>query len=854
MHLYSRLAPFVGIFGALTFAAGLSAAEKKDENSFRLHNGWQITPVGTHENVGDMLLGCALSPDAKTLALTNVGYGTHQLQIVNVASGKVRQTLPLGRGWNGIAWRGDETIYVSGGASPFIHVFQKSFGGKFVAALDFRLPGLSADPKDEPNTKQAYISGLAYDEARKTLYAANLATDEVFALDVTTGSIKARRSLTAGGRPYCVRLGADGVYISQLAEGNILVLDSASLETKRTLATGSHPNDFLFAPDGRLFVSCGNDDKVLVLDAQSGAINERISTALTPNALPGATPDAIAITPDGKTLFAANADNNAVCVVDVETAGQSHVRGFIPTGWYPTALSVAPDGKRLFIGSGKGLGTRANPVKKLPINNIVPRDFEYIGKMLSGLISTVILPDEARLAAYTKQVYANTPYNDSLIEKPTQAPPAGQSAIPSRLGDSSPIKHILYVIKENRTYDQVFGDFKDNNRQPRGNGDPNLTLFGEEITPNQHELARQYVLLDNTYCNGEVSADGHPWSTAAIVTDIVQKLWPPSYGGKGPSPLNEKVAVPPSGYIWDACARKGLLYRSYGEQVFASSADAPPSALASSDGVTGLRGHASKAWQDAKGRRDYEKADVFINELKEFERNDNLPNFMVMSLGENHTQGTKAGAFTPKAAVASNDLGLGKIVEACSRSKYWKEMAIFVIEDDAQNGPDHVDAHRTAALVISPYVKRRHLDSTFYTTTSLLRSMELILGLPPLSQYDAASTPLYNSFGSTPDLTSYTALPARHNLQEKNQALAYGAGSSSKLDFSGYDHLTVADEDVLNRVLWHSIKGENVPYPGINRRAIFSHEGRSLAKPHEESEEDEDEERESKKPVAKDDD
>ncbi|MBV9468452.1 MAG: hypothetical protein JOZ57_04355, partial [Abitibacteriaceae bacterium] len=259
--------------------------------------------------------------------------------------------------------------------------------------------------------------------------------------------------------------------------------------------------------------------------------------------------------------------------------------------------------------------------------------------------------------------------------------------------------------------------------------------------------------------------------------------------------------------------------------------DAPPGPLASIDGMTGLRGHASKAWRQHTGR-DYEKADVFINELREYERINALPHFMVMSLGENHTEGTKPGAFTPKAKVASNDLGVGKIVEACSHSKYWNQMAIFIIEDDAQNGPDHVDAHRTAALVISPYIRRHTLDNTFYTTTSLLRTMELMLGLPPMSQYDAASTPLYKSFTNQADFTPYTAVPERIDMNARNATLAYGAKQSLALNFTDYDDLTVADEDTLNRVLWHSIKGAAVPYPGTVHRPIFADSGHSLVTPH----------------------
>lgn len=800
----------------------------------RLFNGWKITPAGRHVTTSDMLLGCAMSPDTKTLAMTAVGYGAHELYLVNTATGQIRQKFPLGRGWNGVVWSPNgDTLYASGGASPAIHVFRQRADRTFAADKDLLLANLAEDAKKEKGKAQAYVSGLALSPDGATLYIANLASDSVFALDVAGSTVKAQRKLTAGARPYCVRLAPDRsvLYVTQWAEGNIVALDPQTLEPVRTITTNSHPNDFIFTREGLMIVSCGNDDAVDIIDPRSGQVKERISTSLTPRAPAGATPNAVALSEDGRTLYVANADNNAVAVVDISILGRSHISGFIPTGWYPTAVCVAPDGKHLLIGSGKGMGTHPNPARVPQTDKVVPTGFQYIGRMLNGMISLVDLPTPVQLAAYTKQVYANTPYTDALMERAAMAPAPGTSPIPSRVGDPSPIKYILYIIKENRTYDQVFGDMKDGAGRRIGNGDPNLTLFGEDVTPNQHELARQYVLLDNVYCNGEVSADGHPWSTAAYVTDIGQRVWTVGYGGKGPQPLNEKVAVPRAGYIWDACARNNLPYRSYGEQVFAAGPDAPPGPLSSIDGVTGLRGHASKTWQTHRGR-DWERADVFINELKEFERTDSLPRFMVMSLGENHTEGTKPGAFTPKAKVASNDLGVGKIVEACSQSKFWKEMAIFIIEDDAQNGPDHVDAHRTPALVVSPYVRRHTVDSTFYTTTSLLRTMELMLGLPPLTEYDAASTPLYNTFTMQADYTPYKALPARIDLNAKNGQLAYGAQRSLALNFSTYDDLSVADEDALNRVLWHSIKGAGTPYPGTTRRPLFASTGGSLARPH----------------------
>jgi YVTN family beta-propeller protein len=802
----------------------------------RLHSGWKVTPAGKHETTNDMLLGCRLSPDGKTLAMTSVGYSAHNLYLVDTATGKISQSLPLERGWNGIAWTQDSaTLYVSGGASPRIHVFKKQPGIQLQPAGELRLPDLTMEPLKEKDKGAAYIAGLALSPDEKTLYVANIATDTIYALSLPGGAIKTKKRLAEGARPYCLRFSPDGsaLYVTQWALSSVVALRPDTLQTARTLTTGNHPNDLLFGSDGRLYVSCGNDDAVFVLDAASGQAREQIRTSLTARAPAGTTPNALALSADGNTLYVANADNNAVAVVDVSRAGSSRVRGFIPTGWYPTALAVSTDNKRLFIGSSKGLGTRANPPAKLPISQVAATGFAHIGSLIGGLVSMLEIPNEARLAAYTRQVYANTPYKDALIERPASAPRAGSNPIPSRVGDPSAIKYVLYIIKENRTYDQVFGAFKDHKGKPRGNGDPNLTLFGEDVTPNHHELARQFVLLDNTFCSGEVSADGHPWSTGAYVTDITSRTWPVQYGGKGRQPLTEKVSIPPAGYIWDLCARKGISYRSYGEYVYASGPEAPPGPLESMDGVTSLKGHASKGWQAARAaeKRDFEKADVFISELKEFERTDSLPRFMIMSLGENHTQGTRPGAFTPKAAVASNDVALGKIVEACTRSKYWKEMAIFVIEDDAQNGPDHVDAHRTVALVISPYARRQHLDSNFYTTVSMLRTIELILGLPPMSQYDAAAQPMYESFTAKPDPAPYTGLPARIDLMARNPETAYGARESAALDFSDYDRLTVQDEDTLNRALWHSIKGAGVAYPVPVRRALIAKTGRSIIPP-----------------------
>jgi hypothetical protein len=424
----------------------------------------------------------------------------------------------------------------------------------------------------------------------------------------------------------------------------------------------------------------------------------------------------------------------------------------------------------------------------------------------------VAVPDEKQLAAYTATVYRNCPYSDKLL---SNAPSPSKTAIPTRVGDPSPIKYVIYIIKENRTYDQVFGAIK------KGNGDPSLVMFGEEVTPNHHKLAEEFVLLDNLYCNGQVSRDGHPWSTMAYNTDYIARDWHLTYSRRAGVDDDDEgnLQKAPSGYLWDACARHGLSYRSYGE--YGRRVSEPDGTFKMEGAVPGLIGHMCPDYGLAKKPkqrvRDTDNVEVFLKEYRAFEKNGTMPRFIVMSLGEDHTTGTTPGTFTPQACVASNDLALGRLVEAVSHSKLWPQTAIFVIEDDAQNGPDHVDAHRTVGLVISPYTKRRYVDSTQYSTVSMIRSLELILGLPPLSQYDAAARPMFASFTDKAELTPYTHLPARIDLKAINSKLAYGAERSRKMDFSEYDRV---DDFELNEILWRSIKGKDAPVPPAVRRAI----------------------------------
>jgi DNA-binding beta-propeller fold protein YncE len=775
----------------------------------RLHSGWNLSPAGRHVTTANMLIGSAMSPDGKMLAIVSAGFGAHVLYLVDTATGAIRFRVPLRQAWNGVAWAPDgKTVYVSGGQSQSIHLVRQGADDRWAATNYLVLDGL---PPGEP----FYGAGLALSRKADTLFVANCAGDSIYALRLPDGAIVARTALPAGARPYCVRRGGDGlVYVAEWGLSRVGVFDPLTLAPIRTLDTGPHPNDLALSRDSRrLFVSCANADAVDIFDLPSGTLTDRVRTTETPRAPAGASPCALALFRNDEYLLAADADANDIAVLDIRRHGRAYVRGFIPAGYYPTAVAVSNDNQRIFIGSSKGWGSGPNP--SAPVGASIDRQprFLHVNQMLRGMISMLPIPNLQRLAAYSRQVSANSPYtDDTMPAHPPTAPPPGANPIPSHVGDPSPIKHVLYILKENRTYDQVLGDM------PEGNGDPNLTLFGENTTPNHHAIARQFALLDNLYCNGDVSADGHAWSDGALATDYTQRAWTTGYSGHGAPPATPSLITPPAGFIWDACRRKGLDFRSYGEYAYTDEHRIVSIPLEAPDGLTGLRGHTCRAWLAAtrKRYRDTEKADIFISEFRDYERTGDLPAFMVMSLGEDHTRGTVPGNIAPGACVAGNDAALGRILETVSRSKFWRQMAVFVIEDDAQNGPDHVDAHRTVALVASPYVRRHSVDSTFYTTASVLRTMELILGLPPMSQYDAAAAPMYASFGWRPDFSPYTSVAPRVDLNRRNVPGVYGAARTAKIDFSDYDRLTVSDEDALNKALWYSIKGANIPYPGTH--------------------------------------
>jgi YVTN family beta-propeller protein len=829
--------------------AGLSAQETAPEgryagpageDTFLLPNGWRLTPAGMHVPLADLPLNIVVSADGRFALVATNGYNAHELTVVELATGSKPAAQSVKQSWFGLA-RDDSKgeVWWSGGGASVLHRFTWH-DDKLEACEAFPPPATPGDPPAPVVLPHGFRTGLCLDVANGVAFSLTiLAKGDTksfawgdAASDQGRGGVISRlaargdaapRSAACGKRPYDVVKARNGLlYVSDWADRRVLVVDADTLRTIAKIPVGEHPNQLAVHPfDDRLFVACASTNSVDVIDTKAGTVQETIFTALFPRSPEGSTPDALAVTPDGETLLVANADNNCVAVVDVELARRSQVKGFIPTGWYPTAVATTPNGQHVLVGVGKGNQSRPNPVPKEAIDDTSKpvqaggyRDlpFPYIGTTLSGALSIVPMPDARQLQEYTDQVYRNCPYSDKLL---SAAPYARTTAVPTRVGEPSPIKHVIYIIKENRTYDQVFGDL------PNGNGDANLVMFGAEVTPNHRKLATEFVLLDNLYCNGHVSADGHPWSTMAYNTDYIARNWALSYSGRDAIDDDDEgdLSRAPSGYIWDACRRHGLTYRSYGE--YGGRVSQKDGTFRMEGRVPGLVGHVSPTYglprKPGQKVRDTDNIDVFLEEFREFEANDNLPQLIIMSLGEDHTEGTKPGAPTPQACVASNDLALGRLVEAVSRSKYWPEIAIFVIEDDAQNGPDHVDAHRTVGLVVSPYCRRNYLDSTQYGTVSMLRTMELILGLPPLSQYDAAANPMHESFTDVANLAPYEHEEARIDLSAVNQQTAYGAERSRRMDFTEYDRI---DDFELNEILWRAIKGADAALPPAVRRAI----------------------------------
>jgi DNA-binding beta-propeller fold protein YncE len=770
------------------------------DGSIRLPNTWSIKPAGRQLNLGDFPVSMALHPAGKWLAVLHAGYGEHEILLVDLQGNKehVASRVRLEQTFTGIAFAPDgKALYAGGGEFDVVHLF------------DFA-DGFLTRPRRLKVANQKFIPGaFAVHPKGHTLYVPGVWGHALCVLPLDQPETRRLVPLGKDSYPLACLVDSQGqrLYVSLWNKSAVAVLDLGDNRLIGMFATEAHPTEMVLGPGGKtLFVACANSTRVSVINAEDGKGLETINCALYPKAPTGNTPNSLSLTPDGQFLFVANADANNVAVFNVAQPGNAKPLGFIPVGMYPTSVRYNPANKRIYVANGRGASPRANPQGPNPLLPKNQSVREYIAGLYQGTLSVLDLPTEEQMIRHSKNAYTSSPLR---ADQGVVGGSPKDSPIPAKVGGASPIKYCIYIIRENRTYDQVFGDIKE------GNGDAGLCIFPEKITPNAHRLARQFVLLDNFYCEGEVSAEGHEWSMGAYCTDFVKRVWPLSYRGSPLKKMNiypaegafDEIARPAGGYIWDRCAEAGISYRSYGEWITNGKTHKDPGKAR----VKALEGHFDPWFHGYDlDYPDAKRADRFIEELQRFEKDGGMPRLSIVRLPNDHTYGMRAGKPTPTAMVAENDLALGRVVETITKSSFWKETAIFVLEDDAQNGSDHVDAHRSVALVISPYTQHGKVDSTMYSTSGMLRTMELILGLKPMSQFDAAARPMFNAFQSKPDLQNYAHVAPDTDIKAVNVTGTWGAKLSATFDFSKEDAI---EDLIFNEVIWRSVRGEGSPMP-----------------------------------------
>jgi YVTN family beta-propeller protein len=794
----------------------------------------------------------AFADDGRTLVIKNM----KDLVFLDVKEAKIMQTLPLSEAKSGGKSGGfsvvgllvaDKRVYASD-AQMHVRVAERQENGKYQWVDNLEL--------SKPKEGNAHPAGLALQD-KEHFWVTGTRNNSVELMPIAKGP--ADQVVPIGVAPYMVcPVRPDKVYVTNWGgdhpkEGDpkgitsgtdvrvdprtnvanhgsvsVLTLEDNKWKQTKTITVGLHPSGMIASAKGKfVYVANANSDTISVIDTAKDEVIETIKCRPEARLPFGSGSNAVALSPDGATLYVANGTNNCVAVVRLAAkasegdaqnrAETSSVAGLIPTGWYPGALVVSSDGKTLFVANVKGHGALSQPRVEEKGKN----SHDHLGS-----VSIIPVPDDKALAEYTKTVNENNrlAYSIAGLEKPRAD--VKPMPVPQRHGEPSVFKHVIYIIKENRTYDQVLGDMKE------GNGEPKLCMFGEEVTPNHHALARQFTLFDNFYCSGVLSADGHTWVNEAYVSDYLEKAFG-AFTRSYPDDGSDHLAYVPTGFLWDNALLHKKTLRNFGEYV---KNDFTPKTAKWADFYADYQNGTQKVTVQASANvkalepythpgypwfplvmPDVYRAKLFIEDLKGWEKKDEMPNLVYVTLPCDHTTGTKSQFPTPRASVADNDLALGQIVEAVSNSKFWADTCIFVVEDDPQNGFDHVDGHRTVALVISPYTKRKHVDHTNYNQTGMVKTIELLLGLPPMNQLDLSATPMRNCFQSEPDKTSYTAVKNKIPLDEMNKPTSQLRGEalkfaklSEELDFDDGD---AADEDKLNRILWHSVKGDGVPYP-----------------------------------------
>ena len=830
-----------------------------------------LEPAGLQAVFPGRPVDLALAEGGKVLVVKN----RVDLTFIGLPEGRFNQTLdaPLrnkqkvGFSVVGLAVIGDRVLVTD--AEDHLSIALRQSDGQYTWERHIQLNPSRIREVTEKGKKSAHPAGIAV-LSDTEVFVTTTRCNSVQRVNLTSGKVE--EEIPVGVAPYMVlMLGSDRAYVTNwggdpprpgdpqdtssgtpiridpktgvASHGSVSVLkkEAGRWKQTKTISVGLHPSG-MCASKGKnfVYVANANSDSVSVLDTSKDEVIEYIKCRPEARLPFGSGTNAVTLSPGGETLYVANGTNNCVAVVRLaekssEVVGRignpstgkgpianpshSTIDGLIPTGWYPGAVLVSADGKTLHVANIKGHGSLGTPKTRAREKRKNTHDHQ-------GTVSIIDVPDAATLKQYTERVNRNNRLGYSLsgLEKPRKDVKA--VPVPQRHGELSMFEHVIYIIKENRTYDQVFGDMKE------GRGDANLVLFGEEVTPNHHALARQFTLFDNFYCSGVLSADGHTWCNEAYVSDYLEKAFggfTRSYPDDGSDPL----AYVPTGHLWsNALAQKKSL-RVYGEYI---KNEYLPKDVTWTDFYNDYK-NGSKVGKVLVRSNiealnpytcldypwfpllmpDVYRARIFLNELKDFEKTGKLPNLVYLALPCDHTDGTRPGYPTPRAMVADNDLALGQIVEAISHSKFWPKTCIFVVEDDPQNGFDHIDPHRTVALVISPYTKRKYVDSTCYNQTGMVKTIEMLLGLPPMNQLDLSATPMRYAFQEKADLTPYRAVPNRIRLDEMNPDVKKLAGKAlhwakKSLELN-LDEGDEADEDALNRILWHAVRGYETPYP-----------------------------------------
>jgi len=869
------------VLSTIAIASAASAASSdlvgpRDSGRAALPVNQVIAPAGRQVALpGLRPQALALSPDGRLLVTAGK---THELVVVDPVTAEIRQRVPLPseevggpapddvspnilkpdqRGqlsYTGLIFSPDgRRIYLSN-VDGSVKVFRVAEDGTVSGWYSMPLP-----LADAPRREVDIPAGLAVSADGQTLYVALNLSNRVGEFVAATGELK--RVFDVGVAPFDVALVGRKLYASNwggrrpqpgdltgpagrgmevrvdpihhiASEGSVSVIDLSEGQVTGEILTQLHASALAVSPDAR-YVVCANaaSDNLSVIDTHADRVVETIWVKPSPADLFGASPNALAFDPNGATLYIANGTQNAVAVVQFDPGDrESTLVGLIPVGWFPGALVLDAARHSLYVANIKGLPSQ-------PRRDSDSGREGFNSHHYHGSLSLLAIPDPAALQGQTAAVWEN--YQRERMADALLPPRGGQPLrpVPERIGEPSVFEHVVYVIKENRTYDQVLGALG------KGNGDPTLCIFGESVTPNQHKLVQEFVLLDNAYCCGILSADGHQWSTSAFATDYLERSfagWPRSYpDGMGIDEC-DALAYAPSGFLWDNAARHGVSLWNFGEFAMPTCGWSDPDrdgepewrdywdefqngsgevVIASRPSIESIRPYTPTdyvGWN--MDVPDVWRARYITNQLAAWEREGKMPALILICLPNDHTSGTRAGAPTPAALVADNDLAFGQLVQAISHSRFWSNTVIFAIEDDPQAGWDHVSGYRTTAYVVSPYTKRGETISTQYNSTSVLRTIEQILGLPPMNQFDATATPLFDCFTGVPDYRPFTAVPNQVPLDEMNPPpnaltdplLRRHAVASAELNLTRVD---ACPEDLFNRILWHSMKGSHAPYP-----------------------------------------